>query len=339
MMYVMGLQNAKNRASTQEEMAEMKRLLREAMDAGACGFSAQILGETSVQRDYDGTPMITDTMAKEDLYQFGSVLSEIGRGFVQITGPSMKTSENLARASGRPIIYNAITPDVDQHGQPTPNAGKLLNWITEANEQKGLRIFGQAITSTVTTNNASHFALDIWNLFDASPPWRRITIGSPEERIQKMKDPVLRQACKDQFDNPNKPKLLNQVDRKGDTNSVGGQQDTDRDGGLGLSLRKLTYETASKEENKKWEGMTVDELAKARNQHIVDAFLDVSIEDDLHNMWKAIAKPTNLTVLKGIANDRYTFPGVSDGGAHTKFITAGDYSTDFLANLVRDNDG
>merc|ERR1719456_1417826 len=92
MTHVMGLENAKNRAATAEEMKEMKRLLREAMEAGACGFSAQILGKTSAQRDYDGTPMVTDTMAKEDLYAFGSVLSELGRGFIQVTGPSIKTT-------------------------------------------------------------------------------------------------------------------------------------------------------------------------------------------------------------------------------------------------------
>jgi N-acyl-D-amino-acid deacylase len=320
-------------------MERMKELLRDSMAAGSGGFGAQILGATSVQRDYDGTPMITDTMAKEDLYALGSVLNEYGRGMIQVAGPSIKTTNNLAKASGRPIVYNAVTPDVDQHGQPTENAGKLLKWISEANNEQGLRIFGQAITSTATNDNASHFALDIWNLFDASPPWRRITIGTPEERIAKMQDPVLRQACKDQFDNPNKPKLLNQVDRKGDTNSVGGQADTDRDGGLGLSLRKLVYETAKNGENKKWEGMVLMDIAEQRGQHVVDAFLDVSIEDGLHNVWKAMAKPTNLTMLKEIANNPYTLPGVSDGGAHTKFITAGDFSTDFLSNLVRDNDG
>ena len=91
MIHVMGLDNAKNRQATIDEMTEMKRLLRESMEAGACGFSAQILGQTSVQRDYDGTPMITDTMAKEDLYAFGSVLNEFGRGFMQVAGPSRKT--------------------------------------------------------------------------------------------------------------------------------------------------------------------------------------------------------------------------------------------------------
>merc|ERR1719326_2111395 len=133
MSYVMGVENAKNRPANKEEMETMKQLLREAMQAGAAGFGAQVLGATSVQRDYDGTPMITDTMAKEDLYAFGSVLAEFGRGYMQVTGPSRKTTENLAKASGRPIIYNAITPDVDQHGQKTENASILMKWFQECN--------------------------------------------------------------------------------------------------------------------------------------------------------------------------------------------------------------
>ena len=71
----------------------------------------------------------------------------------------------------------------------------------------------------------------------------------------------------------------------------------------------------------------------------MDAFLGVSIEDGLRDVWKAVTKPTNITMSKEIANNPYTLPGVSDGGAHTKFTTAGDFSTDFIANLVRDNDG
>ena len=60
----------------------MCRLLSEAMDAGGCGFSAQVLGPDSVQRDFDGTPMITDTMDVEDLLALSRVLREKGRGFI-----------------------------------------------------------------------------------------------------------------------------------------------------------------------------------------------------------------------------------------------------------------
>merc|ERR550514_1270281 len=82
--------------------------------------------------------------------------------------------------------------------------------------------------------------------------------------------------------------------------------------------------------------MLLEEIAKQRNQHVVEAFLDVSMEDDLKNVWVTPMRDTNITELKKIACDNYCVPGVSDGGAHTKFITAGNFSTDFLVNLVRD---
>jgi N-acyl-D-amino-acid deacylase len=315
MTHVMGLDNAKNRPATAQEMTEMKRLLREAMDAGACGFSAQILGKTSAQRDYDGTPMVTDTMAKEDLYAFGSVLSEVGRGFIQVTGPSIKTTENLARASGRPIIYNAVTPNVDQHGQPRKNADfmRLMDWIQEANQEKGLRIFGQGIT-TMALDAAFRFQMHNWNLFDVSAAWREVTLGDHEERLLRMKDPAKRKACIDEWDSGKTGKRL------------------------GLSLDRIIYRTAHKPEMKKYEGRTNGDIAKERGQHIAESFLDISMEDDLQGVWETAPKPTNVEALKMVANHPYVVPGVSDGGAHTKFITAGDFSTEFLANFCRDND-
>jgi len=175
------------------------------------------------------------------------------------------------------------------------------------------------------------FSLDIFNLFDASPPWRRITLGDPSERMLKMRDSKHRQACKDQYDNPNKTVNLNSIDRSQGANK-------EQDGGLGLSLRKLVLDSTGNAENQKFVGMMLGEIAEAREQHVVDCFLDVSLEDDLKANWRQQASPSNVANLKKIATNDYTVPGVSDGGAHTKFITAGDYSTDFLVNLVRDND-
>merc|ERR1719456_1219458 len=179
-------------------------------------------------------------MSKEDLYQLGSVLAELGTGSIQCAGPSTKTTENLAKASGRPVIYNAIAPEVDQHGQPKGNHEVMCQWLRDCNEKKGLRIFGQAIVSSGGDQVALKFTLDTFNLFDASPPWRAITIGSPEERMAKMNTPKLRQACKDQFDNPNKTVNLNSIDR-----TDAKKQGMEQDGGLGLSLRKLVLDSST----------------------------------------------------------------------------------------------
>merc|ERR1719230_1187344 len=261
MVDVMGLENARKRPATRDEMAAMQEMLREAMEAGACGFSAQVAGKTSVQRDYDGEPMVTDTMSKEDLYAFGSVLAELGEGFIQVAGPSMKTTENLARASGRPVLYNAITVSTDQHGAVSQDSHTtLMKWLHTSNKQKGLRIFGQAINQDVD----STFSLDSWNLFDSNPNWRNVTLGTPEERMAKMLDPKVRKTLKDEYDAGKGPLADGAVSRD---NALQGD--------------KLVLHKAYKPELKQYETMELPEVAKARGQHVVDAMLDVSIEDDL----------------------------------------------------------
>ena len=75
-VWVMGMEAAKRRRPNREELKEMARLVHEGMDAGACGWSAQVFGPNSAQRDYDGTPMITDLMTHEEILTFAQVLGE-----------------------------------------------------------------------------------------------------------------------------------------------------------------------------------------------------------------------------------------------------------------------
>ena len=73
-VWVMGVEAARSRRPNEAELKEMCRLLHDAMDAGACGWSAQVLGEGSDQRDFDGAPMITDLMTHEEILAFARVL-------------------------------------------------------------------------------------------------------------------------------------------------------------------------------------------------------------------------------------------------------------------------
>merc|ERR1719456_1895701 len=193
-----------------------------------------------------------------------------------------------------------------------------MKWLHTSNKDKGLRIFGQAINQDVD----STFSLDSWNLFDSNPNWRNITLGSPEERMAKMLDPKVRQTLKDEYDSGKGPLADSSVSRD---NAVQGD--------------KLVLHKAYKQELKQYETMDLPEVAKARGQHVVDAMLDLSIEDDLRLEWKTLARLNDGNAddeLKKVAIDEFTIPGVSDGGAHTKFLTLGDYPTRFLGTLTRD---
>jgi len=118
MAWVMGRENAKGRPATEDEQTAMTALLGEALDAGACGFSAQILGHNSVQRDYDGTPMITDVMAADDLIAFAKVLRAKRRGFIQVLGHDFELFEKVAEVSGRPVIWTRWSPPTTSTATP-----------------------------------------------------------------------------------------------------------------------------------------------------------------------------------------------------------------------------
>ena len=82
--WVMGWEDAKKRRPTEKELQEMVRLINEAMDAGACGWSAQVLGINSLQRDYDGTPMVTDMLSEAEILTFAKILADRDEGFIEL---------------------------------------------------------------------------------------------------------------------------------------------------------------------------------------------------------------------------------------------------------------
>ena len=128
------------------------------MEAGACGWSAQVLGADSVQRDYDGTPMVTDLMTDDELLAFARVLGERDEGSIELaysaTGiadeisempdTSKRLFERLAEVSNRPIIHQAVVSfdhDSEQHRTK-------LKWLEDC-ANRGLRVYGQGIDPQV----------------------------------------------------------------------------------------------------------------------------------------------------------------------------------------------
>ncbi len=308
MSYVMGHEAAKNRRATPSELAEMCRLLDEALDAGGCGFSAQILGANSVQRDFDGTPMITDTMDPEDLRALAAVLGKRGKGFIQLAAEP-KLADMVAEASGRPVVWNALVLLPDHHGITMGFYKDLLAWLDEAN-RAGRRIFGQALTA----QNNYEFTLDEWNLFDSFAGWRAITQGDREERMRRMSDPVMRRAVKDEY-----------------------KQDRRTVGATVTRIVDLVISDVGDERFRGFEGCSVGEIAEWTGKHAIDAMLDLAVADELHTRFITPPQQIDLDAMREVANSPYALPGVSDGGAHMKFITLGRYPTEFLSLLVREH--
>ena len=315
MIYVMGLEAAKSRPATDQERKEMQRLLHEGMDAGLAGFSIQRLGPNSVQADFDGSPMVTDTMVDEDILALGEVLAERDEGSIQITQAAGNLRadyafmEKLAEVAQRPMLYNVVAPtrnDPEIHRRP-------LRWV-EACRAKGLPVFAQCATGRA----GFAFTLEHWNLYDASPAWRAVTTGTKEEKIEKMRDPELRKALEDEAEEADKRLRAIQA-------GVGGNP-------AGLIIQGVNRQA----DLQQYVGRSVGEIAEAEGKTVIETMLDLSLAGDLNVEFLGPDKGSNAEFMAEMMKAPYSIPGVSDGGAHTKFFTGGAYSTDFLAWLVRD---
>ena len=316
MTYVMGLEAAKSRPATEAERQEMQRLLNEGMDAGLCGFSIQRLGPNSVQADYDGSPMVTDTMSDTDILNLAEVLRRRGDGFIQITQAEGEIKrdlaflERLAETAQRPILHNAIVP-----ARKDPKVHRRsLQWLDRV-RAKGLPIYGQ--TGTVRTGFA--FTLEHWNLYDASPAWRELTTGTKKEKLAKMQNPALREAVKREAEEADRRLQVIQA-------------------GVGGAIPGLIVQSdGGKPALEKYLGKSLGQIAQEENKTAIDVMLDLSIASELNVEFLGPNKGFNGEFMAEMINDSdYTFPGVSDGGAHTKFFTGGAFTTDFLSWLVRD---
>jgi N-acyl-D-amino-acid deacylase len=315
LMYVMGMDSAKSRPATESERAELRRLFNEALDAGACGFSAQHTGPDNVQRDYDGSPMITDVMARRDLMLFAEVLRERSEGFIQVAcAPDV--AEELAAVSGRPVIWNALVPQVDQHGAKGLGHQQVIQWLNEANA-RGRRVFAQALTCSV----GFMFTMEEWNLFDSSPLWRDATLGSPSDRLRKLSDPAVREALRNEHDAGKGPAAGGELANENTLQFVG------IDGIFIIGPQSEKYLP--------FLGNTVGEYARKVGKHTVDAFLDMVIDEKLQTEFQTPEIKVDNSAMRDVVQSPLALPGLSDGGAHTKFITNATYGTDYIIDYVR----
>src|SRR6202795_614355 len=317
MVWAMGLDEAKSgRLPTAAETKEMKRIIGEAMDLGACGWSAQRFGENSVQADYDGTPMVTDLMHDETALEMAKVLGERNEGFIQMSyiptssryegdaqDHTEKHFEELAIASGRPILYNAIAIN-DTYPE---RFRQQLHWI-ESCAKRGIRVYGQSATLDVSLL----FTFKDWNLWDDMPEWREVTTGSIEDRLLKLSDPERRAG-------------LRQLDHM--------------TGAVTNDVSAITIIQCKRTDLKKYENMTIGEVAKAEKKHPVDAMLDIATADGLNTEFYTPPLNTRDDYLKEmVTSNGMAIFGVSDGGAHTKFFSGGRYTTEALIRMGRDSD-
>ncbi len=262
-------------------------------------------GPSAVQRDFDGTPMNTDVMHDETCLEMARVLGARGEGFMELTlvgnDPKVdaKHYEEIAEVSGRPIMFETVT---SQDRFPHRHRNQI-RWL-ESCRKRGLQVYGQG----VTTDAGLSFTFEDWNLFDDSDAWREATLGTVAERKEKLGDPRRRDALKNQMP---RESLISYFDQ-------------------------IIITDCARPENKHLEGLTMGEASRRTGKHMVDTMLDLAVSEDLKTEFFAPAVNCNMELMKEVIQYPYVTFGVSDGGAHTKFLTAGRFPTEAIVKYSRE---
>ena len=316
--WVMGNEAARdpNYKATSDQIAQMKHILREALNAGGFGFSGTF---SMANRDYDGGYLPTQVASREEFLEMATVLRDYNRGSIEWTmgralqGLKLDFLLELAKTSGRPVNWNAIAYDPTNPTQWR----RQLDWNEKA--------YREAVVLPVDICLPIEFELtfETMGLFDQLPAWNEATIGTLEERKAKLADPGRR------------PKLRADMER---ARITGRRQDDGEAGQISMFRWNETFiDKVCLEKNKMLQGKTVAELAQEQNKHPVDAMLDLAVEEDLKTEFSMPSfANSDEEALATIIKHPLCLIGASDGGAHTKFLTTGRYPTHFLAHWVRD---
>jgi N-acyl-D-aspartate/D-glutamate deacylase len=309
--FVMG-DAASLREATPAEIEAMQDLVRDAMREGAMGFSTSQL---AIHVGEDGREVPSNHASADEIIALAAVLAEFNRGAIEIIPRSFavgydeqdrKLLLDLYRVSGRPIELNILVPNPDQ-----PMGWKAtLDFVNEAAEA-GARLHPMFTTNAL----ALHLRLSDTFVFDEMPSWRHALTRPEPERSTGLRDPEIRARLKAEWNDPS---------------------------GRAVSFewQDLVVEATRDAAHAEWVGRSVAELAKERGVDPVDAFLDLSLEEDLETQFETrlseIARQFIHHVVETSVLDPLVMPGSSDGGAHLASFVGADYTTRLLTEWVPD---
>ncbi|HEY5680010.1 MAG TPA: amidohydrolase family protein [Pseudomonadales bacterium] len=186
-VYVMGRRGADREAASADDIALMRALTAEAIEAGALGFSSS---RTLNHRSSKGAPTPSLTAARQELLGIARGLKDAGRGVMEMISDFQDADEEFAhltamtRESGRPMSIS-LAQGLSPNGWRS-----LLGRIASASEaglpmraQVAPRPIGILLGLTTTLNP-----------FVTHPAYREIAGLALAERVRAMRDPERRAA-------------------------------------------------------------------------------------------------------------------------------------------------
>jgi N-acyl-D-aspartate/D-glutamate deacylase len=290
----------------------MRRLLHEALDAGALGFSTS---QAHTHNDGDGEPVPSRFADDDELLALaacvgeheGTTLEAIVAGCINgFTDDEVQLLTAMSCAARRPLNWNVLGVS---SLNPTGHERQLA--ASDAAAARG----GRVVALTLPHPMSMRLSFLTGFVLDGLPGWREVLHLPLPERLAALQDPAVRARL-----------------------AAGAAS---REAGLLRGLANwpvLSFAECFTPATKPHQGRTVGDVAAELGQEPFDTLLDVVIADDLRTGLRPPVFGTSdadWELRAQVWRDPRTVIGGSDAGAHLDMMCGAIYSTSLLGEAVR----
>ena len=290
---------------TQAELAEMRRLLREAMNAGAIGFASSFSPNHS---GYGGRPMPSTIATEAELRALTGVLGEVGRGvFMSATGSRLtpQIMEAIAAETKRPAYISTVLTMFNE-ADPARGLSYYDSCAQALDRGHEVYILTSCQPLSFDFNLTDPYLLLSHNAFDA------IKGVKPEALPDIYVDPAFRAKFRDDLRQPRPGVLF-----------------------LG-NWERIEVNVAALPEHAQLEGMTVAAIARQLGVDPVDAFFDLALKEGLKTSFVGKLFQNVDAGVAPLIKHRASVITLSDAGAHLVYMCDAGFGLHFLAHWVRE---
>ena len=304
-LYAMGA-DCSERPATDAELEAMRRVVREALEAGALGLS---ITRNMNHFDIAGTRIPAACAPESELFALADVLREAGTGVIQCgggTNPELKDGllSRLSQACGRTIMYNTLLEQARQPGRWQKHLAHV-----EATVKQGIRAIPLCNPGSVV----NRFTMKNCQVFRSMPTWLPILQASDDEKLAAYRSAEIRVKLRSEVEAPLGP-----------------------DSTFSKRWDLMVVEEPALPKNRGLRGQHIAEIAKAQGKHPLDAFLDLAVEENLETVFSLGEINMDTEAVAQILGSPYAVVGLSDGGAHVQFHSNVSNATRLLGYWVRE---
>ncbi|MBT5193599.1 MAG: amidohydrolase family protein [Rhodospirillaceae bacterium] len=313
-MYAMG-SRALEETANEDDLKRMGAAVREALEAGAVGFSTS---RANTHITPDGRPVASRIAEWEEIDYLAAQMADLNAGVFQI-GPDVSSGgaqrvfldrlRQVALESRRPVMFGTIST---RQGAEPNHWQYQLDHMAETVAMGG-RMFGQTTTRSIN----ALFSLKSYLPFDYLPGWRDVRALPLDEQKQRLRDPEVRRELV-AAEAGMKP--------RGDEFQGGGAATT--------NPLKPDYENIFVMQGVDWNDPTVAELSAAGNYHPVETMIDLVLENEDQIFIQPLVNEMPDDVL-GMLKHPLTLATFSDSGAHVCQEMGSSLQTHMLSYWVR----